>query len=122
MQDYAPGVGWWAFTQTSAADQARFFYSLQRLIPRQFYGYARTLLSSIEPSQSWGIPPVARPRWRVFFKTGALPSEGLFNEVGRLERPSVTFTIAVFTSGDPSMSYGEQTIQGVAAELLAHTP
>jgi hypothetical protein len=122
MRDYAPGVGWWAFTQTSAADQARFFYSLERLIPSQFYGYARGLLSGIEPSQSWGIPPVARPRWQVFFKTGALPSEGLFNEVGRLERPGVTFTIAVFTTGDPSMSYGEETIQGVAAILLAGTP
>jgi hypothetical protein len=122
MTDYAPGVGWWAFTQTSAADQARFFFALDRLIPPQFYGYARGLLSGIEPSQSWGIPPVARPHWQVFFKTGALPSEGLFNEVGRLERPGVTFTIAVFTTGDPSMSYGEQTIEGVAAALLAHTP
>ncbi len=122
MADYAPGVGWWAFTQTSAADQARFFFSLERLIPAQFYGYARGLLGGIEPSQSWGIPPVARPRWQVFFKTGALPSEGLFNEVGRLERPGVTFTIAVLTTGDPSMSYGEQTIQGVAAALLAHSP
>ena len=25
MSDYAPGVGWWAYTQTSAVDQARFF-------------------------------------------------------------------------------------------------
>ena len=122
MRDYAPGVGWWAFTQTSAADQARFFYSLERLIPSRFYGYARGLLSGIEPSQSWGIPPVARPRWQVFFKTGALPSEGLFNEAGRLERPGITFTIAVFTTGDPSMSYGEETIQGVASALLAQTP
>ncbi len=122
MSDYAPGVGWWAFTQTSAADQARFFFALPRLIPGQFYGYARGLMSGIEPSQSWGIPPVARPRWQVFFKTGALPSEGLFNEVARLERPGVTFTIAVFTTGDPSMSYGEQTIQGVASALLAHPP
>ena len=122
MSDYAPGVGWWAYTQTSAADQARFFFALDQLIPPRFYGYARGLLSGIEPSQSWGIPPVARPLWQVFFKTGALPSEGLFNEVGRLERPGVTFTIAVFTSGDPSMSYGEQTIQGVAAALLVHTP
>jgi hypothetical protein len=122
MSDYAPGVGWWAFTQTSAADQARFFFALPRLIPTQFYGYARGLLSGIEPSQSWGIPPVARPRWQVFFKTGALPSEGLFNEVARLERGSVTFTIAVFTTGDPSMSYGEETIRGVASALLAHTP
>jgi hypothetical protein len=119
MSDYAPGVGWWAFTQTSAADQARFFFALEGLIPARFHGYARDLMSGIEPSQSWGIPPVARPRWQVFFKTGALPSEGLFNEVGRLERPGVTFTLAVFTTGDPSMSYGEQTIEGVAATLLA---
>ncbi len=118
MGDYAPGVGWWAFTQTSAADQARFFFVLERLIPPQFYAYARGLLAGIEPSQSWGVPPVARPRWQVFFKTGALPSVGLFNEVARLERPGVTFTIAVFTTGDPSMSYGEQTIQGVASALL----
>jgi hypothetical protein len=122
MGDYAPGVGWWAYTQTSAADQARFFFALDQLIPSRFYGYARGLLSGIEPSQSWGIPPLARPRWQVFFKTGALPSEGLFNEVARLERPGVTFTIAVFTSGDPSMSYGEQTIQGVAAVLLGDAP
>jgi Beta-lactamase enzyme family len=122
MSDYAPGVGWWAFTQTSAADQARFMLGLDRLIPPRFYAYARGLLSGIEPSQSWGIPPVARPRWQVFFKTGQIPSEGLYNEVARLERPGVTFTIAVFTSGDPSMSYGRQTIGGLAARLLARSP
>jgi beta-lactamase class A len=125
MTAYAPGIGWWAYTQTSAPDQARFFFALQRLIPPRFYGYARWLLSGIEPSQSWGIPPVARggPHpWQVFFKTGALPSEGLFNEVARLERPGVTITIAVLTTGDPSMSYGEETIQGVAAALLARSP
>jgi len=122
MTDYAPGVGWWAYTQTSAADQARLFFALGRLIPRQLYGYARWLLANIEPSQSWGIPPVARPRWQVFFKTGALPSEGLFNEAARLERRDVVFSIAVLTNSDPSMGYGEQTIQGVAAALLASSP
>jgi hypothetical protein len=122
MSDYAPGVGWWAYTQTSAGDQARLFLALQRLIPHRFYAYARGLMAGIEPSQSWGVPPVARPRWQVFFKTGALPERGLFNEVARLERGPITFTIAVFTDGDPSMAYGEQTIEGVAAILLAHTP
>jgi Beta-lactamase enzyme family len=123
MSDYAPGAGWWAYTQTSAIDQARLFFMLDRLIPQRFYGYARYLMSTIEPSQSWGIPPVARPRgWQVFFKTGALPERGLFNEAARLERPGVTFTIAVFTDGDPSMSYGEETIQGVASALLARSP
>jgi hypothetical protein len=122
MSDYAPGVGWWAYTQTSAIDQARLFSMLGRLIPPRFYGYARYLMSTIEPSQSWGIPPVARPRWQVFFKTGALPERGLFNEVGLLERGPVRLTIAVFTDGDPSMGYGEQTIEGVASNLLARAP
>jgi len=122
MTDYAPGVGWWAYTQSSAADQARLFFALERLIPRRFYAYARGLLAGIEPSQSWGFPPIARPRWQVFFKTGALPSQGLFNEAARLERPGTTFSVAVFTDGDPSMAYGEETIEGVAARLLAHSP
>lgn len=122
MQDYAPGVGWWAYTQTSAADQARFFVAIERLIPHRFWPYARGLLDGIEPEQSWGVPEVARPRWQVFFKTGALPSEGLFVEAARLERGSVTFTVAIFTTGDPSMSYGEETIRGVGARLLASAP
>jgi hypothetical protein len=122
MQDYAPGVGWWAYTQTSAADQARFFVAIERLIPHRFWPYARGLLAGIEPEQSWGIPEVARPRWQVFFKTGALPSQGLFHEAARLERRGVTFTAAVFTTGDPSKAYGEETIRGVGARLLAGTP
>jgi hypothetical protein len=122
MSDYAPGVGWWAYTQSSAIDQARFFFMLDRLIPQRFWGYARYLMSTIEPSQSWGVPPVARPAWQVFFKTGALPEEGLFNEVARLERGPRHFTVAVFTEGDPSMEYGEQTIEGVGAALVEHAP
>lgn len=118
MSAYAPGVGWWAYSLTDAADQARLFSQLGRLVPPRFYGYARELMSTIEPSQSWGVPPVARPDWQVYFKTGALPSQGLFNEVALLERGGVSFTLAVFTDGDPSMEYGEQTIAGVAQRLL----
>jgi len=122
MHDYAPGIGWWAYTQTSAADQARFFVAIERLIPHQFRPYARGLLAGIEPEQSWGIPEVARPRWQVFFKTGALPSEGLFNETARLERPGVMFTASVFSTGDPSQAYGEETMRGVGVRLLSGTP
>src|ERR1700704_2803079 len=95
MSDYAPGVGWWAFTQTSAADQARLFARLGRLIPKRLYGYARYLMSTIERQQGWGVPAVARPRWQVYFKTGALPSRGLFTEAALLERGPVSFTVAV---------------------------
>lgn len=118
MTDYAPGVGWWAYTQTSAIDQVRLFSMLGQLIPARFYGYARYLLSTIAPEHSWGIPPVARPRWQVFYKTGSLPSQGLFNEGALLQRGETTIAMAIFTDGDPSPEYGKETIEGVAARLL----
>jgi hypothetical protein len=119
MQDYQSGGATWGFTEVSAADLARFFYRQDDLIPRQFDGYARWLLSNIEPSESWGIPAVARPEFQVFFKGGWLPEvEGLVNQVGRLERPRITFSLAVLTTHDPSMAYGEETIEGVTARLI----
>jgi hypothetical protein len=119
MVDYESGGAFWGFTEVSAADLARFFFNQEKLIPRQFEGYARRLLSTIEASESWGIPAVARPEFHVFFKGGWLPEfEGLVNQVARLERPGIVFALAVLTIHDPSMAYGEQTIEGVAARLL----
>lgn len=119
MVDYESGGAFWGFTEVSAADLARFFLNQETLIPRQFEGYARWLLSTIEPSESWGIPAVARPEFQVFFKGGWLPEfEGLVNQVARLERPGIVFALAVLTIHDPSMVYGEQTIEGVTARLL----
>jgi hypothetical protein len=119
MTDYESGDGVWGFTEISAADMARFFLIQDSLIPQQFVGYARWLLSNIERSESWGIPAVARPRFQVFFKGGWLPEiEGLVNQVARLERPHETFAMAVLTRDDPSMDYGEDTIEGVTAQLL----
>jgi hypothetical protein len=119
MSDYQPSSGWWALTEVSAADLARFFLSQDAMIPGQFDGYARWLLSGIEPSQSWGIPAIARPEFQVFFKGGWLPrDEGLVNQVARLERPGIVFAMSVLTTNDPSMQYGEQTIEGVALRLL----
>jgi hypothetical protein len=119
MSDYEPARGWWAFTEVSAADLARFFFHLDALLPRRFVGYARWLLSTIEPSESWGVPAVARPRFQVFFKGGWLPrSEGLVNQAARLERGRKVFALAVLTTRDPSMEYGEQTIEGFTQRLL----
>jgi hypothetical protein len=119
MADYQSGGAFWGFTEISAADLARFFFHQQALIPRQFDRYARRLLSSIEPSESWGIPAVARPEFQVFFKGGWLPDfEDLVNQAARLERPGIVFALAVLTIDNPSMAYGEETIEGVTARLL----
>jgi hypothetical protein len=94
---------------------------MDSLIPREFVGYARFLLSTIEPSQSWGIPVIARPLgYQTYFKDGSEPTgQGqLVHQVDRLEGHGRIFSIAVMTDGDPTMQYGIDTIQGVAAALL----
>lgn len=112
--------GYWSSAQISAADQARFFFSMESLVPRRFRGYANHLLSHIVGYESWGIPAVARPRgWRVFFKGGwrGTGRGQLVHQVARLEGPRGRLAIAVFTDGDPSMDYGIETIEGVTARL-----
>lgn len=119
MTDYEPGGATWGFTEVSAADLARFFFEQDSLIPREFDGYARSLLSGIEPSESWGVPEIARPEFEVFFKGGWLPEvEGLVNQAARLEGRGIKFAMAVLSREDPSMEYGEETIEGVTARLL----
>jgi hypothetical protein len=115
-------VGIWANAQISAADQARFFFEMDSLVPREFVGYARWLLSTIARYESWGIPAVARPHgYRVFFKGGwrGTGLGQLVHQVARLEGHHRRFAMAVMTDGDPSMGYGIGTIQAVTGSLLA---
>jgi hypothetical protein len=119
MTDFVLG-GDWANELISPADMARFFYRMDSLIPRPFRGYARTLLSGIDPTQSWGIPTAARPQWNVYFKGGwRRTGQGqLVSQIARLEQPHRRLALAVMTVSDPSMAYGEETIEGTARRLL----
>jgi hypothetical protein len=120
MTDFSVS-GDWGTAELSPADQARFFFIMDSLIPPEFVSYARFLLSTVEPSQTWGIPPVARPLgYQTFFKDGSEPTSlgQLVHQVDRLEGHGCTFAIAVMTDGDPTMLYGERTISGVAEALL----
>ncbi|MGZ4199264.1 MAG: serine hydrolase [Thermoleophilia bacterium] len=108
--------------QLTAADQARFFYRLPVLVPKAHRTLALYLLSHVVSYQSWGIPAAARPRgWQVWFKGGwrGTSSGQLVHQVARLHKGARTFSMAVFTDGDPSQGYGIETIQGVAARVLA---
>jgi hypothetical protein len=111
----------WASAHFSAADQAKFMFKIDDLLPRQFRSYARGLLAGIAGFQSWGIPHVARPAWHVLFKGGwrGTGRGQLVHQVARLERRHAVFSLAVLTDGDPSMGYGISTIQGVTAKLLS---
>ncbi len=120
MTDFSV-AGPWTSALLTPADQARFFFAMDALIPAPFRAYANRLLSTIAAYESWGIPAIARPAgYRVFFKGGwrPTPSGQLVNQMARLQGHHRTFAIAVMTDGDPSMLYGEQTLQGLTATLL----
>jgi len=108
--------------QLTAADQARFFYRLPGLVPAKHRALALYLLSHVVSYQSWGIPAAARPLgWQVWFKGGWRGTDigQLVHQVARLSKGPRTFSMAVFTNGDPSQGYGIATIKGVAARLVA---
>ena len=91
-------------------------------MPAAHRALALYLLSHVVSYQSWGIPAVARPRgWQVWFKGGWRGTDigQLVHQVARLNKGPRTFSMAVFTNGDPGQGYGIETIQGVAARLLA---
>jgi hypothetical protein len=115
--------GYWSSASITAADQARFLWSLDRLTPSRFRAYTRALLSSIVSWQSWGIPAVARPRWSVFFKGGwrGTALGQLVHQVALLERGRWRMAIAVLTDGNPSQEYGQETVAGVTSALLRGT-
>lgn len=113
--------GSWGASLITAADQARFFFEMDSLIPQEFVGYANFLLSTIAGYESWGIPAIARPLgYTVYFKAGWRPSPDVFlvHQIARLVGHRHTFAMAVMTDGDPDMSYGIDTIQGATAALL----
>ncbi len=113
--------GDWPNATMTAADQARLFISLDRLVPARFLGLARNLLETVAPFHTWGIPTAARPRWRAYFKGGWRPGSGgdLVHQAALLESGGRRLAIAVLTKSNPDMVYGERTIRGVAARLSA---
>jgi hypothetical protein len=115
----------WTYARFSARDQAKFFWRLERLTPSRFRDYAMGLLRSVVPSQSWGIPSVGRPRgFSVFFKGGwrGTVRGQLVHQASLIRYPGTAFSLTVLTDGNPSKTYGIETIAGVARRILRVMP
>jgi beta-lactamase class A len=119
MAHFSPYPVWGGSTVT-AADQARLFLRIDRLVPRRHRAYALRLLRGVVAAQRWGIPQARPAGWRVAFKGGW--GRGVTRQVDHqaalLTNAGLRVSIAVMTADSPSDGYGAATIQGVAARLL----
>ena len=115
-----PG-GHWGNVQFSAADQARLFIQIDKLVPPRSRSYARKLLSSIVSYQRWGFSRYSLRRgWHTFFKGGWRTTGlgSLVHEAALFERGGKRFSLVVLTDGNPSHDYGTETLRGVAPRIF----
>jgi hypothetical protein len=119
MTDFATAFAW-GDTQMTAADQARFFLEIDKLVPRRHRRYARGLLRSIVPGQRWGIPAGLPRGARAYFKGGWRPVAGgwIVNQAALVERGRRRVALAVLTDHDRTDGYGHETIRGLTKRLL----
>ncbi|WP_049568184.1 serine hydrolase [Nonomuraea sp. SBT364] len=115
-----PGSGlYWGATMSRPSDQVRV---LERLtdpagpVSAANRRYALGLMSSVEPSQAWGVSAAGE---RAALKNGWLPADahdGLWtvNSVGRLVVHGHELLVAVLSERSPTMATGVATVEHVA--------
>ena len=105
-------------TRITAADQARFFLRIDRLVPKRHRAYARAAArrdhrpAAVGDRARRAIPPLP-----IFFKGGW--RKGITHQVALLERNGSRVALAVLTTGEPTLAYGQATLAGVATRALA---
>jgi hypothetical protein len=118
MRAFVPAAIW-GLSRIDAADQTRFFLHIDGFVPRRHRATALRLLSSIVPSQRWGIAQVRPAGWALYFKGGWGSGSGAVDhQVALLRRGRRRVSVAILTTDSPSHAYGKATLRGVAARLL----
>jgi hypothetical protein len=110
----------WGYAQVTAADLARFFARVPRLVPPRHRRTALRLLRSLTPEHRWGLPRAARGDWTVHAKGGwrRTGTGQLVHQAGWLRSGHRKLSIAILTDGQPSHVYAVHTVRGVANRLL----
>ena len=114
---------WWGKSRINAADQTRFFLRIDRLTVARHRAYALGELSSVVPSQRWGVGRVGLGGWQLAFKGGWGSGTGAVDhQVALLRRGDERVAVAVTTTGNRSHADGKRTLEGVFRRLLRGLP
>jgi hypothetical protein len=119
MRDFATAPSWGS-TLVTAADLARLFWRIDRLVVRRHRAYARAVLAGVEEERWWGIPPATPDGWTPLFKGGwrKLSNGRLAHQAALVERGGERVALAVLTDGSPDYGSGRRSVLLVARALL----
>lgn len=122
LNSTVPGSdGYWGLTQTTASDQIELPQSL--VLPNQVLdagsrAYELGLMEQVTSSEDWGVSSGVPQGVTVALKNGWLPltaTNWRINSVGWIDGQGRDYLLAVLTDGNPTESYGIDTIQGISS-------
>jgi len=120
------GFGWndtWGYCRAEPRDGARLMRRLPGLLPKRHRQFALRQLESIIPRQRWGVAHVQPPGWDLAFKGGwGLRGFRVEHQMALLTHGKRRIGVSVLTQGNPSRSYGRETLEGVYQRLLKDVP
>ena len=118
-----PG-GYWGLTRITARDELallKVLKSKDSILDKPSRGYALSLMARVIPAQRWGVTAGAPADMTAHVKNGWLPDPVLWviNSIGIFTGKHRNYRIVVLTRDNHTMTYGVDTIQGVA-EIINH--
>jgi hypothetical protein len=111
----------WGLTALTAQDEVtllRLLTSPGPVLDTASRDYVLYLMAHVVAGQRWGTPDGVPSGVTVHVKNGWLPyptgADWHINSIGAFAGPGTSYQMAVLTSGNPSMTYGVDTIDGAA--------
>lgn len=122
----------WGLTRTTARDQIALLkavFTQDSPLNAASRSYLRTLMSTVNEGQNWGIGAAGAPGAPPVLKNGWLPDGTtrlwVVNSVGIVERAGHSLLVVVLTDGQPTREAGTALVERIATtavEALTRTP
>lgn len=124
MTQTDPGKGgFWGLTSTTAVDQVQLLRLLSypnHVLTPASQSYAANLMQHVVGWEGWGVSGGVAPGATVALKNGWLPiaQQGWeINSIGHVSGDGRNYVVALLSRGNPSESYGIQTLSTVSAMI-----
>ena len=121
------GFGWpgWGLTTTTPLDELRVLRAVlfsPRYVNAPGRTLARSLMTSVVPSERWGVANGVPGDASVALKNGWLPLDGAdsdwqINSVGWVHGDGRNYLAAIFSTANPSETYGIDTLNAISHVL-----